>query len=295
MEDGIIIRTIMYKILLSFRLKTRNMNLNDIFERLWSDYTSQNPSAVKIYNLLVSEGEEIVNDHIAFRTIDLPEINIDVVATSFINNGYVPAGEYIFPDKHLFARHYELPGDKNAPRIFLSQLILNDCSEFVRDTFKFAFFEADKEKLKPEQLIFAGQIFDPLLYDTYENLRKESEYAAWFYVFGFRANHFTVSVNSLNKYNDIYRLNNFLKENGFILNTAGGEVKGSPEELLQQSSTMADLLAVSFIEGDYKIPSCYYEFAQRFPDPNTGKLYSGFIAKSADKIFESTNLYQRQS
>lgn len=38
-----------------------------------------------------------------------------------------------------------------------------------------------------------------------------------------------------------------------------------------------------------KIPSCYYEFARRYPDPRTGRVYDGFVAASADKIFESTN------
>jgi hypothetical protein len=54
---------------------------------------------------------------------------------------------------------------------------------------------------------------------------------------------------------------------------------------------MSDMVKVEFTEGIYEIPSCYYEFAQRYPDTN-GELYSGFIAKSADKIFESTN-YKR--
>jgi hypothetical protein len=84
-----------------------------------------------------------------------------------------------------------------------------------------------------------------------------------------------------------------LKKNGYLLNSSGGEVKGTPEELLQQSSTMADIVKIKFIEGVFEVPSCYYEFAQRFPDSN-GNLYSGFIAKSADKIFESTNFYQKK-
>ncbi|MEJ2595547.1 MAG: DUF1338 domain-containing protein, partial [bacterium] len=40
--------------------------------------------------------------------------------------------------------------------------------------------------------------------------------------------------------------------------------------------------------GIFSIPSCYYEFARRYPDAS-GKLYGGFIAKSADKIFEITD------
>ena len=83
------------------------MNLETIFNRLWNDYTSQNPSAGKIHKLFTNEGEKVVNDHIAFRTLDYPEISIDVLAKPFISNGYVPKGEYIFKDKHLFARHFE--------------------------------------------------------------------------------------------------------------------------------------------------------------------------------------------
>jgi hypothetical protein len=269
------------------------MELNTIFNRLWDEYSSRNPSANKIHNLLTSEGENVINDHIAFRTLDIPEINIDVLATPFTSNGYIPKGEYRFEEKHLFAKHFEIPGNKVAPRIFISQLILDDCSTFIRDTLREAFAKVDSKKLTPETLIFTGQIFSPVSYDIYERLRNESEYAAWFYVFGFRANHFTVSINDLRIHNDIYKVNELLKRNGFRLNTSGGEVKGTPEELLQQSSTMADPIKVSFIEGEFEIPSCYYEFAQRFPDAN-GELYSGFITKSADKIFESTNMYQNR-
>jgi hypothetical protein len=267
------------------------MELNTIFDRLWEEYSSRNPSANKIHDLLTSEGENVINDHIAFRTLDIPEISIDVLATPFTNNGYIAKGEYRFEEKHLFAKHFEHPGNKSAPRIFISQLILDECSAFVRDTLLEAFAGVNKEKLNPENLIFAGQIFTSVSHDIYERLRSESEYAAWFYVFGFRANHFTVSVNDLRIHNDIYKVNDLLKRNGFRLNTSGGEVKGTPVELLQQSSTLADPIKVKFIEGEFEIPSCYYEFAQRYTDAN-GELYSGFIAKSSDKIFESTNMNQ---
>jgi hypothetical protein len=123
-------------------------------------------------------------------------------------------------------------------------------------------------------------------------LRRESEYAAWLYVYGFVTNHFTVSINSLKKFDNIHKVNQFLKDKGFLLNSSGGEVKGTPKEFLEQSSTKAGILPVSFVDGEFDIPSCYYEFAYRYPESN-GKLYSGFIAKSADKIFESTDFYQK--
>ncbi len=51
-------------------------------------------------------------------------------------------------------------------------------------------------------------------------------------------------------------------------------------------ATGADQVDVEFNEGVYRVPSCYYEFAKRYND-SKGKLFSGFIAGSADKIFES--------
>jgi hypothetical protein len=270
------------------------MKLNKIFDRLWTDYKSQNPSAGRIYDLFIKEGERPENDHIAFRTLDYPEINIEVLARPFIANGYVAAGEYHFKEKHLYAKHFELPGVTSAPRVFISQLKLSECSAYLKNTFDTLYKKSDFNKSGEEELIFSGTLFSPLSYDVYNRLREESEYAAWFYVFGFRANHFTVSINSLRKHDDILKVNALLKRNGYLLNNAGGEVKGTPEELLQQSSTMADLVKVNFKEGIFEVPSCYYEFAQRHPD-SSGKLYSGFIAKSADKIFESTNFYRKAS
>jgi hypothetical protein len=119
-------------------------------------------------------------------------------------------------------------------------------------------------------------------------LREESEYAAWLYVFGYRANHFTVSINYLSEYESIEEVNDFLKSEGYALNSSGGEVKGTPAELLEQSSTLADQVEVEFQEGKFIVPSCYYEFAKRYQNTD-GKLFSAFIAGSADKIFESTD------
>jgi hypothetical protein len=263
-----------------------------IFSRLWDDYIFQNPSAGKIYNLFLNEGEEVVNDHIAFRTLDFPEINIDVIAKPFISQGYVQKGEYFFTEKHLYARHFESERDKDAPRIFISQLILSQCSDHIRYHLKEEKWKADHRMLTPEEIIFSGSLYNPLSFAVYNRLREESEYAAWFYVFGFRANHFTVSINSLKKFNNITAVNELLKKNGFALNSSGGEIKGTPADLLQQSSTLADNVEVNFLEGSFEIPCCYYEFAQRYPDQN-GQLYSGFIAKSADRIFESTNFYKK--
>jgi hypothetical protein len=268
------------------------MDLDTIFNRLWVDYTERNPSVRKIVDLFDHEGEIIVNDHIAFRTLDYPAINIDVVAKPFIEKGYEPKGEYIFRDKHLFARHFENPANPGSPRVFISQLILSEFSDSLQQLFRQGLDRQSAEKFNPDTLIFSGSLLKPLSYKTYNDLRTESEYAAWFYVFGFRANHFTVSVNALKKHSTILKVNELLKENGFLLNSSGGEVKGSMRDYLQQSSTMADIIPVEFSEGTFSVPSCYYEFAQRYTLPD-GSLFGGFVAQSADKIFESTDYYKK--
>lgn len=264
------------------------MNLNDIFDRLWTDYSSENPSAQKIYNLFSGEGETVVNDHIAFRTFDDPRVNVEVLSRPFIKRGYKPAGEYVFKAKHLLARHYELTGNEQAPRVFVSQLRTADFSPWLGEVVQSSVDSIPEDLIKNEELLFSGNVFRNPSFNVYERLREESEYAAWMYVFGFRANHFTVSVNHLEKYDTLEKVNRFLKDNGFALNSSGGEIKGTREQLLRQSSTLADIAKKEFVEGKRDIPSCYYEFAQRYRDRD-GKLFSGFIASSADKIFESTD------
>ena len=125
-----------------------------------------------------------------------------------------------------------------------------------------------------------------------EALERESEYAAWMSAFGFRANHFTVSVNALRTFPNLASLNLFLQAKGFRLNAAGGEIKGSPDIFLEQSSTLANEAEAVFREGPRKVPGCYYEFARRYPMPD-GRLFQGFNDKSADKIFESTDRKSR--
>jgi hypothetical protein len=264
------------------------MKSEEIFGKLWTQYVNQNPSAGQIHGLFTESGERIINDHVAFRTFDDPRVNIDVLSRPFIKAGYESRGEYHFEAKKLRARHYEIPGNSHAPRVFISELMLDSFSESLQKTIKSKLDSVPDNLFQSQDLIFHGSVFSPLSYDTYVTLREESEYAAWLYVFGFRANHFTVSINHLEHFEGIEEVNTYLKSRNFPMNTSGGEVKGTPEQLLEQSSTLADQVDVEFKEGVYRVPSCYYEFAKRYND-SKGKLFSGFIAGSADKIFESTD------
>jgi predicted MPP superfamily phosphohydrolase len=268
------------------------MKAQEIFDRLWKDYSSQNPSAKKIKELFENEGENVLNDHIAFRTFNDARINVDVLSKIFISAGYVEKGQYHFEEKKLFAKHFELENDINAPRIFISELIIDEFSDYLKEKVRDKINEIPNSILNSDEIIFSGTTWSKPSFEVYNKLRKESEYAAWLYVYGFRTNHFTVSVTHLEKLNSMGKINNFLKEHGFKMNTSGGEIKGTPQQFLEQSSIMADIIKVDFEEGEYEIPACYYEFAKRYKDDNN-ELYSGFIAKSADKIFESTNFYEK--
>ncbi len=259
-----------------------------IFEPIWQDYQNQNPLVRKIYELFIDLGEEVVNDHIAFRTFNDPRVNIDVLAQQFVDAGYEFKGDYHFKQKKLYAKHFELTGFNDAPRVFISELKLEEMSQFLRETVLGLIDQIPSELLYSPHLILKGRVWDKPYYATYEKLRQESEYASWLYVFGFRANHFTVNINALKQLDSMNKVIGFLEKNNFKMNTSGGVIKGSPTSLLEQSSVVAGTIPVEFNEGTFDIPSCYYEFAKRYKDKN-GKLYPGFIAKSADSIFESTN------
>lgn len=60
-----------------------------------------------------------------------------------------------------------------------------------------------------------------------ELIYRESEYAAWTLVNGYALNHVTISVHRLKSHlNKIKKLNQFLQEKGFKLNSEGGVLKG---------------------------------------------------------------------
>jgi hypothetical protein len=265
------------------------MTTTQIFDSLWKEYTERTPSAQKINELLISKGNKIFNDHVAFRTFDDPRVNIDVLAKPFLAAGYVESGDYTFEAKKLYAKHYEHATDKNLPRVFISQLKLAEFSTELQAEVAKMINAIPETELNANQLVFKGRLWEQPRFEVYEKLQAETEYAAWLYVNGFCSNHFTVDVNKLDTFSSLQQINEFLKENGFKMNTSGGEIKGTPAQFLEQSSVLADRIPVEFKETTKEITSCYYEFAFRHTMEN-GLLFSGFVTGSADKIFESTDM-----
>ncbi|GGW67751.1 DUF1338 domain-containing protein [Alishewanella tabrizica] len=262
-------------------------DVNALFENLWQNYLSVTPSAQKVHALLgSSQQDDVINDHIALRTFNLPKVSLDKLAAHFLALGYKEGGEYHFEAKKLYAKHFE-HADPTLPKVFISELLLDKCSASLKSTIEDLVAQIPEEAVSADNFLYSGTHWQ-VSSSTYQQLLAESEYAAWVAAWGYRANHFTVNVNYLEKYAALEDVNAALKQAGFLLNTAGGEIKGTPEVFLEQSATLADIVPVQFLDGETQIPSCFYEFARRYPLAN-GQLYSGFVAASADKIFESTN------
>ncbi|NVK21344.1 MAG: DUF1338 domain-containing protein [Kangiellaceae bacterium] len=263
--------------------------MKQFFESLWNDYVSITPDALAIHNKFKQLGDtEIVNDHVAFRTFNDGLISLKHIGAYLEQLGYQEAGEYHFEEKKLYAKHFAHKTEQDAPKIFVSELLLEEFSPelqmFCRGLIAEANWNIGKNGLQ-----IPSRPWGKISRTAYQKLLEESEYAAWLAVFGLRANHFTVSINHLESLGNIETVNQYLKESGFELNTSGGEIKGNEEVCLKQSSTMANTVNWEFEDGNYPIRSCFYEFAERFPMQN-GELYQGFVAASADKIFESTNV-----
>jgi len=259
--------------------------VTELFNNIWQNYIEVTPSAKKIHQLLGS-GNDVINDHVAYRTFNLEKVCIDRISQHLLRLGYKECGEYHFEAKKLYAKHFEHE-DQLLPKVFISELLVEEFSTKAQEIIHQLVESLDDEIIDQADFLYSGKQWQ-ISHSDYEALLAESEYAAWLAAWGYRANHFTVSINHLANFDSVEVVNETLKAAGFTLNNSGGEIKGDRLVKLEQSSTLADKALVKFTDKTIEIPSCFYEFAKRYTTLN-GKLYSGFVAASADKIFESTN------
>lgn len=271
---------------------TASFTLDSFYSKLWADYIQMAPQAEKIYQLFKQDNPNVENDHVAFRTWDHPSMNIEKLETHFLSMGYQRFAPYEFKEKKLRAYGYIHSTQANAPRIFLSELKTNELSLASQAIIQKITQQIPEQAYKDISVFWRGPLWQKISWADYQVLANESEYAAWLAVIGIRVNHFTVSINSLKQPTTVAGVVERVEAAGFTVNSSGGKLKGGPSELLEQASTMADQIMVEFVDNNkvskHQVPSCYYEFAKRYKDAN-GKLYQGFVAASADKIFESTN------
>jgi hypothetical protein len=268
----------------------KSHTINQFFAELWQDYLQLAPQVEIIQNVLMQHCSLLINDHVAFRTFDIPAMDISTLEKHLISLDYKLLDNYHFPDKHLSACAYIHP-DPSIAKIFLSQLHIDQLSEKSQQIISYKL--STRASLPSDSSIFyCGRRWGLLSWEEYLYLRQESEYAAWLMTFGFHANHFTLDLNAYNTNSDRQLdwlgLIKLMESVHISINPEGGIIKGSSEVLLEQASTLADEVQVDFDQGGKTIKSCFYEFAKRFKQAD-GQVYQGFVAANANQIFSSTN------
>ncbi len=262
------------------------MNRTDFFAEIWNQYIQMTPQAKRIQALFRARGENVVNDHVAFRTFDIEGFDLDRATELLAAIGYESFDHYTFPDKHLRATAYCVSGDPSVPKIFFSELIRSELDADAQ-----AIICEVTSSLKGELTLSDLKGYYPFHKPTlkqYQTLVEASEYAGWLSTMGYQANHFTINVNALQTLGSVEEVIELLLEHRYQLNEAGGHIKGTPADLLIQASTIADQISFEFSDGIVSsIPSCFYEFAYRLADSN-GELFQGFVPNNANAIFEST-------
>jgi hypothetical protein len=231
----------------------------ELLDQLWDNYASHVPYARTFEKLA---GARLVNDHVAFRSLDL-----EPCARIFERLGWKRAGAYDFPDARLDAIYLSKPGQ---PRVFVSQLRYRELSEKAQQILErlppppqpgddlAAWFR------KPDMLFSQSDLLE---------LEKESQYGAWLLLFGREVNHFTASVP------DVALWQQRMREAGIPMKDA---IEGEPGAGLRQTATKAAPRKVRTLDGERDWPYAYLEIAER----NGG--FDGFVAAQARQLFEMT-------
>lgn len=293
------------------KFKNRTV-MTQILDALFSVYAERVTDVNKITRAMVEKGivnsqDDIINDHIAFRTMGVENLGIASFEKIFLAHNYKRMEFYHFKSKKLDAYWYA-PPTEDLPRIFISELKVDFLSEKTQSIIKKYTNSVTSDPLDRIDLNNSSAVADffktPLWklpnVEDYKILLAESEYAAWVIYNRYYLNHYTISVHDLPKsFNTLENFNEFLKSIGIKLNTSGGEIKTSLDELLSQSSSVANQISAVFSEGNTQnIAGSYVEFAERKILPEFLNLSEelikrkhrreGFETGNADKIFEST-------
>ena len=294
---------------MKFKVKTV---ITEILESLFLVYSKRVPDVNKITTAMIKKGlvnnqNEIVNDHIAFRTMGVKNLGINSFEKIFLKHGYKKMDFYHFDAKKLDAYWYAPPSN-DLPRIFISELKVDNLSINAQEIIKSYTNTVTNDpidKINLNSSLEVSKYLQTPLWrlptkNDYESLLFESEYAAWVIYNRYYLNHYTISVHDLpGEYSDLNQFNEFVKSLGIKLNKSGGEIKVSKDKLLRQSSSVANQIEAKFSEGEKKlIAGSYVEFAERNILPEFSKINNlkierkhrreGFETGNADKIFEST-------
>ncbi|BAY08846.1 DUF1338 domain-containing protein [Calothrix sp. NIES-2098] len=292
-----------------------------LFSLLWQEYSARVNYARTYQQMITDAGGTVANDHIALRSLrlslDTPkgEINLGInyleqLATAL---GYVAAGEYVFPETHLYARHYSHPQqvEFDLPKLFISELIVDELpsriAELIYQTVSSLQYDSVTDSLTEDENVESiarklKKIFTrpwlPPQRSVVEEVNRVTQYGAWVLLHGYAVNHFTGYINRQNtsEYPDIDSTVSGLVKLGVPMKA---EIEGDIACGLRQTATQAVTEMVTVLDdrtnAEIQIPwtYAYYEIAQRYPvETESGKhlLFDAFLGKNAQQLFEMTRI-----
>jgi hypothetical protein len=205
---------------------------SELLTALWRDYTEQAPQAERIHRLLREHGEVIHDDHVALRTLDLAGLGLEAMARTFEDHGWRGRAFYRLGSQHLRARYWQ-HDDPNLPKIFISELVVDELSPAARDLLHELVDQLPADFADREDLAWAGRPWHVTAEDI-AFLDAESEHAAWIAQHGFRVHHFTVDASALVTFPDLHALAAFVAEHGFDMSFAGDHANAGSYEFMQR-------------------------------------------------------------
>lgn len=295
-----------------------------LLDRLWESYCDRVAYARHYRDLVIERGGRVVNDHIAFRTLNTmtgaQPPGIQAIARIFTPFGYVRAGEYLFEEKHLTAQHYAHP-DPLLPKIFISQLevaeLPDECLPWIHRNVADARDRLGAEHIEQLQAIHtlsteqADELVDVLYRFITERpwspprrsdvsaLNEISQYAAWTLLHGNNVNHFTACINKQNlpEWPDIEATVAGLRQAGIPMKDA---IEGEPGSKLRQTATYAVEEDVPVIDDEGRPATlrwtyAYYELAERghvTDEQGRTTRFQGFLGPQAAQLFDMTRKKQ---
>ncbi len=294
----------------------------DLFDILWDRYRERVTYAAAYEQVVADAGAKFVNDHIAFRTFacQQPLTGISSISRIFEALGYVAAGNYDFPNKHLSAIHFQ-HSNPQFPKLFISELRTWELSPDARQRIQRSLTD-HRTGLSSATLARLNSIAKSAATEGVELLRKtvgqfqelpwpipekddvvalneESQYAAWVLVHGYYVNHFTSLINSHNvdALSDIEKTVAAMKNAGIPMKDA---IEGQARSKLRQTATQAVVVDVPVRDKNAETTMpwtyAYFELAERgdVPDPATGQQsrFEGFLGAQATHLFEMTRVSQ---
>ncbi|ARV61145.1 DUF1338 domain-containing protein [Nostocales cyanobacterium HT-58-2] len=293
-----------------------------LWDLLWHDYSTRVSYARTYAQMITHAGGTVANDHIAFRSLRMVvnspqgQVNLGIGYLGELAEalGYEAAGEYSFPDTHLYARHYHHPQQEefDLPKLFISELIVDELPEktvqLIHQTVAgvnlfnfsaiFETFATDHERLAKELHRIFTCPWQPPQRSVLEEVNNVTQYGAWVLLHGYAVNHFTGYVNRQNtpEYPDIDTTAHGLANLGVPMKA---EIEGDVALGLRQTATQAVSEFVTVLEDttdvEIQVPwtYAYYEIAQRYlveVEPGKQALFDAFLGRNAQQLFEMTRL-----